>query len=299
VHDDDRTVEVGLANPVNAVLGATRMHTYTIENTVPMPAVAFSIPSQSHKENEGTLPVRVQLSSPSGKDVTVPFTISGTAKAWKNYKIITPGPLVIKAGDVYSEIFIVVMNNPEQEGDRTLIITLEAPLHAALEVSSVHTITIMDTDPRHRMMVVPFFNASGRKNAGDIMTLHFVSHLVHWGIFDVVEPGLARKAFLNRRLIMSEGISATDTDFISRSMDADLILTGKVLDYQDPEDATDVPKIDFIASIIERKSKKVIWSARSSKEGDEGVVFFDVGRRHTASKMMNDLNGALKEFLAP
>jgi hypothetical protein len=72
-----------------------------------------------------------------------------------------------------------------------------------------------------------------------------------------------------------------------------------VLDYQDPEDATDVPKIDFIASIIERKSKKVIWSARSSKEGDEGVVFFDVGRRHTASKMMNDLNGALKEFLAP
>jgi hypothetical protein len=98
---------------------------------------------------------------------------------------------------------------------------------------------------------------------------------------------------------MSEGVSSQDVDLISRSMDADLIFTGKVLDYQDPRDATDVPKIDFIASAIERKSKKIIWSARSAKQGDDGVVFFEVGRRHTASRMVTELDNALKELLAP
>jgi hypothetical protein len=264
-----------------------------------MPTVSFSASSQSPKESEGTITVKVQLSALSGKDVTVPFTISGTAREMTNYKVITPSPLVIRAGNAFAEIIVVIVNNGVQEDDKTLMITLGKPAHAVLGQPSIHTITIIDTDSRRRVTVIPFFNASGRKNGGEIMMLHFVNHLVHWGNFDVVEPGLVRRTFLNMRVIMREGISSPETDRISRSVDADLIFTGKVLDYQDPLDAADVPKIDFIASAIERKSKKIIWGARSYRQGDDGVVFFDVGRRHTANSMVTELNNAVKELLEP
>src|SRR5208283_2067424 len=46
LYDDDKTAKVGLSKPVNAALGAVVAHTYTIMNTVPMPKVTFSSPSQ-------------------------------------------------------------------------------------------------------------------------------------------------------------------------------------------------------------------------------------------------------------
>jgi TolB-like protein len=147
--------------------------------------------------------------------------------------------------------------------------------------------------------VIPFFNESGRKNAEYIGMLHFVNQLVHTGQFDIVEPGVMRQKFLSMRIIMEEGIDTPETNLISTTLHSDFILTGKVLDYQDPIDSSDVPKVDMLAALIERKSRKIIWAAKSYKKGDEGVFFFDVGRKFTANSLAAELSGVVKDLLAP
>ena len=90
----DRTIELKLSNPVNAVLGKQTVHTYTI---IDEPRAHGDI----HCAGTGSAGEQRAGRGDSAavrciRDVTVPFTLSGTAQERADYTI-TPGPLVIKA----------------------------------------------------------------------------------------------------------------------------------------------------------------------------------------------------------
>lgn len=152
---------------------------------------------------------------------------------------------------------------------------------------------------KYAVAVAPFFNRSERKNAGEVMTLHFIQDLEKSGNFDVVEPGLIRKAFLASRIIMDEGISLPEANVLFTALDVDLVLSGKVLDYQDFQGGYGTPKVNFSVQLIERKSQQVVWSSVSYREGDEGVYFFDWGRVNTAhalaSRMVHSVEHMISE----
>ncbi len=148
---------------------------------------------------------------------------------------------------------------------------------------------VIDPDMKYRVAVVPLFNVSERKYAGEIMVLHFVRHLRAVGNFRVIEPGRVRGALLELRIIMDDGISLAQADAIFKRLNADLILTGNVLDYQDYQGTIGKPKVDFSAQLIERKSREVVWSSKSYNEGDDGVFFFDWGRVNTAHSMASEM----------
>jgi hypothetical protein len=57
--------------------------------------------------------------------------------------------------------------------------------------------------------------------------------------------------------------------------------------------------VDFLAALIEKKSRKIIWAAKSYKQGDEGVIFFNVGKTYTASGLAAELGGVVREMLTP
>ena len=147
VYHDNRTIEVTLANPVNAVLGKQTVHTYTIIDSSPPPSVTFASPGQEVQENGGSAVATVQLSAVSGKDVTVPFTISGTAVDGKNYRVMTPSPLTIKAGTTTGEITLAVMDNDLYEDNKTVFVTLGVPVNATTGKDQVHAVTIVENDP--------------------------------------------------------------------------------------------------------------------------------------------------------
>ena len=115
MNEPDRTIEVSLRNPKGAVLGGTAVHTYTIMDSDPEPAVTFTVASQQVKENAGSVTIGVELSAVSGWDVAVPFMVSGTAKTPGNYTI-TPGPVVIKAGERSASITVQVADNGSERG---------------------------------------------------------------------------------------------------------------------------------------------------------------------------------------
>ena len=151
----------------------------------------------------------------------------------------------------------------------------------------------IDPGKKYTVAVVPFFNRSDRKNAGEIVALHFVMELTKIGAFDVVEPGVVRQGLLNLRVIMEEGVSLANADIIFGILNVDLILSGKVLDYQDYQGASGTPKVNFSALLIERKNRLIVWSSESYNQGDDGVLLFDWGKVNTAYTMTSQMTEAI------
>jgi TolB-like protein len=153
-------------------------------------------------------------------------------------------------------------------------------------------------DRAYTVAVMPFFNRSLRKNAGEIVALHFVNQLVKSGSLTVLEPGVVRQRLLRSRVVMTEGISSSDADLISASFGADLVVTGTAREYEDAGGLGGEPKVDFSAQVINAKTRRVVWSSRSYATGREGVILYDWGAIGTASSMTAGMAGAIVERLA-
>jgi len=157
---------------------------------------------------------------------------------------------------------------------------------------------VIASDMKYTIAVIPLFNRSGRKYAGDIMMLHFVKHLRAFKYFNVIEPGIVRQSLLRWRVIMYEGLSLANTDLIFGRLDADLILTGMVMDYQDYHGFSIKPKVVFSTQLIERKSREVVWSSNSNNKGDDGVFFFDWGSVNMTHTMASQMVRSVVEMIA-
>ncbi len=147
----------------------------------------------------------------------------------------------------------------------------------------------MDPGATYRVAVVPFYNLSERSRAGDFMTLIFARVLGAYGNFTVIEPGAVRQQLLDMRIIMPGGISLANSDLVFDRLDADLILSGEVLDYQDYQGAGGFTKVDFSAQMIERKSRAVVWTVKSHNTGDDGVYLFGTGKTTTAHELARQM----------
>ncbi len=147
----------------------------------------------------------------------------------------------------------------------------------------------MAPDQKYRVAVIPFYNLSQRAHADDFMALHFAKALLSHNNIEVIEPGVVRQTLLDMRIIMDDGLSLANADLIFHELKADLILNGRVLDYQDYQGPYGSAKVDFAAQIIERQSRRVVWTAKSYNQGDDGVFFFDWGKVNTAHAMARQM----------
>ncbi|MFA4815187.1 MAG: Calx-beta domain-containing protein [Candidatus Gracilibacteria bacterium] len=109
------------------------------------PVVTWSAASQSGAESAGTMTVTANLSYAYASDVTIPYTITGTATATTDYTI-TASPLVITAGNTSGAITITVVDDTIDELDETVIVTMGDPTNGTKGTTSVHTATITDND---------------------------------------------------------------------------------------------------------------------------------------------------------
>ncbi len=151
----------------------------------------------------------------------------------------------------------------------------------------------IESGKTYTVAALPFFNMSKRKNAGEIVMLQFVNALVHQGNFIVLEPGLIRQQLLHVRIIMYEGVSLSDAYYVAHSLDADLILSGKVTDYQDISAEGGNPVVNFYVTAIEKISRKVVWASESLNQGNDDVFFYDVGKINTASALASEMARAV------
>jgi TolB-like protein len=293
----DRTIEVFLMDPTGAGPSESMVRTYTIPAAanLPKPTVAFTSERQRLSKYAGTVAVTVQLSAETDQDVTVPFRVAGTAVQGRDYTV-APGPLVIKTGERTATITVTMNGEAPVDTDKILEIILSNPENALLGKPGLYRLVIVkDTIPT--IAVVPFFNSSGKNNAGNIMMLQFVKELIKLKNFSVIEPGVIRQQLLNMRVVMTEGISSADIDLITMNVDADLILTGKVTDYVDNEAAWGQPRVDFAVTLIAKNSKKIVWSSKSNNTGDDGMTLFEWGTVKTANAMVSQMANIVRNMM--
>lgn len=144
--------------------------------------------------------------------------------------------------------------------------------------------------------VVPFLNTFARKNAGLVVPLHFVQSLHQYENLRVIEPGLVREHLLRYRLVMPGGVSLAVADILAspNDLNADLVLSGQVFDYQDQ---FGTPKVDISTQVLDARSRKLVWWSRGQASGDDGVLFFDRGRVASAHRLAQSMAAMIDSLL--
>lgn len=154
----------------------------------------------------------------------------------------------------------------------------------------------LDAAPRRLVAVVPFLNQTARRGAGEALSLEFLRQLVDSGAFRVLEPGVVRDLLLRYRIIMQGGVHLEATRLMLGALEAELVLGGVVLDY---DDQTPVPRVRFTATMLEGGAGEVIWSSSSYNQGDDGVWFFGLGRVATAGDLTCRMVASVAERMVP
>ncbi|MBF8274701.1 MAG: protein of unknown function DUF1566 [Magnetococcales bacterium] len=133
---------VTLSNPVNVSIADAQGDTTIIDND-PAPTVAFTAATQN--VNEGALvTATLQLSAASGLDVSVPFTVSGTATAGTDYSSLTTSPVTISAGSSSVDVTFRASLDAVVDDAETVVLTLGIPTYATLGTNTAHTVTLGD-----------------------------------------------------------------------------------------------------------------------------------------------------------
>ena len=137
----------GLAIADTGADGITTTASYTITNDDPQPTVSFTSATQNIAETDsGTVEVTVTatLSAVSGLDVTVPFTVGGTADASDS----TAGDdtITISAGSASNSYTFDITGDTEDEGNETVTLTMGAVTNATATGITTQTITVTNDD---------------------------------------------------------------------------------------------------------------------------------------------------------
>jgi hypothetical protein len=165
--EDDEDVIVTMGTPINADPGATIVHTATITDNDPLPSVTFNVDGQVVPENFGTTTLTAELSEVSGRDVTIPYILSGTATEVEDYSI-DPNPLVISAGNPSADLTITVVDDAlDEDEEESIIVTMDTPVNADPGATTEHTATITDDDPLPTVTFTTDAQA-GAENVGNL-----------------------------------------------------------------------------------------------------------------------------------
>jgi len=149
--ESNETFNVVLSNPTNAVIAdGTGVGSITDDDIT----VGFTSSSYSLNESWGgtyAIVSTLQLSKTSSSDVTVNYTLSGTATYGVDYTVsgYTPGvggSITILGGSITQALNFNVINDTLDEPDETIIVTLTGATNAAVSGTTVFTGTIIDND---------------------------------------------------------------------------------------------------------------------------------------------------------
>lgn len=144
--ESQETVVLTLSNATNAVLSSSTGHTFTIQDDdTPVVTVTASTPQAFEGGDSGVF--TFARTGGTGADLTVNFTVSGTATSGSDFTAFTPASsVVIPAGQASATLTVAPLQNTTAEVNETVIVTLGAGSGYNLGSPSAATVTIVDDD---------------------------------------------------------------------------------------------------------------------------------------------------------
>ena len=143
--EPDETIVLTLSNGSNYTVGSASTHTLTITDN-DVPSAQFNAASAIAAESAGTHNVRVNVSTAPATNLTISYTVGGTATSG-DFSISSSGSLSIPKGQTSATIPVTITNDSTHENAETVILTLSNGSGYALGSRSVFTLTISDDDP--------------------------------------------------------------------------------------------------------------------------------------------------------
>jgi len=151
--------------------------------------------------------------------------------------------------------------------------------------------------PPLRVAVLPFVVDAAWRDAGDVVVSQFVRWLLATGEMDVLEPGVIREALLEARVIQEDGLSLPQVDALRALLDLDLIVSGRVTDYEAMGSAPGSPFLGFSARAIDVRTRQTVWSSFSFGRGDDRVGLFGTARIRSSITLTSELvRGAVSKL---
>jgi hypothetical protein len=144
--EDNETVVVDIASVTNGTENGNQQQSTEITDDDPMPSVTFTPSSQASSSESGVMKFSADLSAVSGRDITVPFSISPLSTASGSDYSITGSPLIIPAGSKSATAVITITEDTTDEDDETVIVDMGTPVNASPGAVTTYTATITDDD---------------------------------------------------------------------------------------------------------------------------------------------------------
>jgi len=119
----------------------------TIVDDDPRPAIEWSTASQQVLEQGGTTTIEIVLDAVSELDISVPYTVSGTASGGGIDHTLTNGSFLIPASQTVQSVSFSLIEDTLYEGDEQILVTLGTPVNADAGSILQQTITVLDNDP--------------------------------------------------------------------------------------------------------------------------------------------------------
>ena len=135
-------------------------HTLTIAAS-DKPTVSFASASGSADEGSGTRNVKVNLTTAPASDITLAYTVSGTATSGSDYTALS-GTLSVAKGATTATIPVTIIDDSVPEGSETVVLKLIGSSGYRVENPGTHTLTIAASDKP----TVSFASASGSADEG-------------------------------------------------------------------------------------------------------------------------------------
>ena len=140
--EGSETVVVKLIGCTGCQVGSPRTHTLTIVDD-DGPAVSFASASQSAGEGAGTRNVEVTLEEAPASDITLAYTVGGTATAGSDYTALS-GTVTVPGGATTATIPVTIIDDTVREGSETIVLTLTGGAGYRVGSPGTHTLTIVD-----------------------------------------------------------------------------------------------------------------------------------------------------------
>ncbi len=155
----------------------------------------------------------VTLSAASGKAVTVPYTLSGTAAADDDYTDPAIKSVTIAAGQTTADIVIAVKGDTLDEPNETITVTLGSPVNATVSTTQgagagTGTITDDDATPVATLVLTPAtIDESGATNASTVTAR--LSGATSAALTLTVSAGTGVTLSTNKALTIAAGATAS------------------------------------------------------------------------------------------
>ncbi len=156
VDENDEAIILTLINGLGYSLRSPSEYSLTITDN-DAPAVRFASSTDSVGEDGGTHNVEVDIRPASGSDLTLNYTLSGTATENTDYRIAGSGTLSVPAGLTSVNVPVEITDDNIGESDETIILTLTSGRGYTVEIPNEYTLTITDNETPQ----VNFVSAAG------------------------------------------------------------------------------------------------------------------------------------------